>query len=82
MPNNLYQTDLKSKILVFKTNIKTKRLVKDVSPILDALPSLKTWTVDTEDIDNVLRVVTKGNIFESEIIKLLLAHGFYCEALE
>lgn len=82
MHSNLNQTNLKPEILVFKTNIKTERLVKDVSPIFDRLPSLKDWSIDTEDIDNVLRVVTKGHILESDIVNLLLAQGFYCEALE
>ena len=82
MQTNLYQTDLKNEVLVFKTNIKTKKRVKDVRSILDALPSPTTWSVDTQDIDNVLRIVTTGNVLENEIVDLLIAQGFYCEALE
>ncbi len=82
MENKLNQINLKPEILVFKTNIETEKLIKDISPLFDKLPYLKDWSVDTEDIDNVLRIVTKGNILESDIVNLLLAHGFYCEALE
>jgi hypothetical protein len=82
MQTNLYQADWKPEILVFKTNIKTKKRVMEVSTILDGLPLLTTWSVDTQDIDNVLRVVITGNVQESDIAKLLLAQGFYCEALE
>lgn len=82
MKTILYQTDMKQEVLVFKTNIKTKRRVKDVSQILDTLPLLTTWSVDTQDVDNVLRIVTTGNVLENEIIELLISQGFYCEALE
>jgi hypothetical protein len=82
MQTNLYQADWKPEILVFKTNIKTKKRVKEVSPILDGLPLLTTWSVDTQDIDNVLRVVITGNVQESDIVNLLISQGFYCEALE
>ena len=82
MQNYLYQTDLKPEVLVFKTSIKTETLVENVSPFLDGFPSLKYWSVDTEDIDNVLRIVTHGNILESDIVDLLLTQGYYCEALD
>jgi hypothetical protein len=82
MQTNLYQADWKPEIFVFKTNIKTKKRVKEVSPILDGLPLLTTWSVDTQDIDNVLRVVITGNVQESDIVDLLISQGFYCEALE
>ncbi len=77
-----YQYDLTPEILVFKTNIETDSLIKDVSLLLDGLPSLDGWSVDTEDIDNVLRVVTQGNILESDIVDLLVSQGYYCSVLD
>lgn len=68
-------------VLVFKTDIGTKRAVEDVKHLFNQHPFISDWSVDTEDIDNVLRIVTEGLLFESDIISIIKAKGFNCQSL-
>ncbi|TRX60089.1 hypothetical protein FNH22_08545 [Fulvivirga sp. M361] len=68
-------------VLIFKTNISSKKSVLELEPVLEEHPYVIIWSVDTEDIDNVLRVETSGNISEYDIIDLVRTNGFYCEVL-
>ncbi len=52
-----------------------------VAPVLDSHPFITRWTIDTEDIDKVLKVETKGNLSENNMINLLKSSGFDCEVL-
>ena len=70
-----------SSILIFKTDLRTKSKVGVIEPILNALSSIAHWSVDTEDIDNVLRIVSSGNLKEQEVIKMVQKGGFNCETL-
>lgn len=69
-------------ILIFKTDIRTKKKVLALKSILKRYPVILDWSVDTEDIDRVLRVKTIGNINENDIINLIKPSGFYCEILQ
>ncbi|MEL1256108.1 hypothetical protein AAEO57_20120 [Flavobacterium sp. DGU38] len=68
-------------ILIFATNIKTKKDKEKVSTELDQNPEIMQWNIDQEDIDCVLRIVSK-TISEEEIINLLNNHSFICRPLE
>ena len=68
-------------VLVFKTDIKTKKREKEVMPIFNNKETITKWTIDKEDIDNVLRIVSPGNLTEEDIINLMKSHGFNCEIL-
>jgi len=68
-------------ILIFKTDIKTPHKIKVLMPILNNHANIVTWSVDTEDIDNVLRVEASGDLSENDIILLIKNQGLYCEAL-
>ncbi len=48
MQSNLHQTDSKLEILVFKTDMKTREKVRQVSPILDRLLAIAVWSVDNQ----------------------------------
>ena len=80
-PINSDYTYLVSEILVFKTNIRTKKNVNTVGSILSAHFPIACCSIDTDDVDNVLRVVPAGDIYGNGIINLLRAHDFYIEAL-
>ncbi|MCX2681617.1 hypothetical protein OOZ15_16820 [Galbibacter sp. EGI 63066] len=69
------------KLLIFRTDIKTKKKVKSLKPILKNQSTITEWTVDTEDIDNVLRIEAKETLTEKEVIHLLKKNGYYCEPL-
>ncbi|SMD32066.1 hypothetical protein SAMN04488029_0404 [Reichenbachiella faecimaris] len=78
---HLCQADIPTEILVFKTNLATKKRGKAAGHILNQNSSIVEWSIDMEDIDNVLRIVTSGNISEYQIIKMLRTNGFLCEIL-
>ncbi|MES2730159.1 MAG: hypothetical protein V4714_00355 [Bacteroidota bacterium] len=67
-------------ILVLKTNIKSKRDLKAVEPLLNAYAPIMHWNVDRSDIDRVLRVVTASDISEG-LIRQIQQAGYVCEAL-
>ena len=68
-------------LLILRTDIKTKRKVNEVRPLFNQHPVIKSWSIDTEDIDNVLRIETKGGLHESDIINMMKPHGFFAEPL-
>lgn len=69
------------KLVILRTDIKTKKRVKKVKPFFNSHPNINKWSVDTEDIDNVLRIEADDNLQEDEVKRLVLENGFYCEEL-
>jgi len=67
-------------LLILKTDISSSKKIKQLLPIFNGHPVIRRWSVDTEDIDNVLRmeVLAKNG---HEIIKMIKEEGFYCESL-
>ncbi len=53
-----------------------------IKPLFDHHRLINSWSVDTEDIDNVLRIEARNGIGENDIIYLLKTCGFHCEPLE
>ena len=75
--------------LIFKTDLKTKKRIELIQPLLQTSVHIESWTVDTDDIDNVLRIKTQhitgeNDIIhlENNIISLLKQRGIYCAVLE
>lgn len=68
-------------LLIFKTNINSKQQVKAVQQIFNTHQSISDWWVDTDDIDNVMRVKTNGALSETDIIKRIETLGINCESL-
>lgn len=73
--NNLTQ-----EVFIFKTNVKNKKLIKKLSPLLDRHLLITKWNLDLEDCDKILRVEASSEI-AAEIISLLQNKGFECEEL-
>jgi uncharacterized radical SAM superfamily Fe-S cluster-containing enzyme len=67
-------------ILIFKTNIRFKKDIKLVQPLLEKHSSILKWNIDRHDSDKVLRLEAVKNIAK-EIIKQLRQAGYYCEEL-
>jgi hypothetical protein len=67
-------------VLVFQTDLYTKREVAEIHPLLDSLPGLKEWTIDLDDCDHVLRVEGTG-ITNDMIINTIGKVGFTAEVL-
>jgi hypothetical protein len=67
-------------LLIFKTNIRFKKDLNIVGPVLDQYEYIVKWNVDRQDSDKVLRVEsTCGNPLE--IITTIKAAGYHCEEL-
>jgi hypothetical protein len=67
-------------ILVFKTSITAHEQIMKVSPLLDAVPTIKHWNFDLDDCDNILRIVS-NNLDPESIESLLETAGFDCQEL-
>ena len=68
-------------IYVFKTSVKTKKSIRELTPKLDKYLQTAKWNFDLEDCDNILRINSEENISHL-IIKLLKKQNFDCEELE
>ncbi len=68
-------------LLIFRTDIKTKKKVKAMRPLFNNHPSITNWSIDIADIDNVLRIEADDDLKENDIIRLIKTSGFYCEVL-
>lgn len=68
-------------ILIFKTNVRSRKDLKKLSRCIEEDQRLKSWNVDMEDIDKVLRVVA-SDISIDDVILLLQKAGFSCEELQ
>jgi hypothetical protein len=75
-----YYSEIFSEVLVFKTNISTKTQLEEVRPVLSTLQGIKSWSIDREDVDKVLRIESE-HLLPEVIIRLLNTVGFECEEL-
>ncbi|MBL1280138.1 MAG: hypothetical protein COA33_007695 [Fluviicola sp.] len=51
-----------------------------MKPLLNSNQYISDWSIDIEDIDNVLRIISV-ELLENEIIQIIKNKGFICEAL-
>jgi len=72
-------TDPKN-VLVFKTNIRTETDTQIVKELLSAKDQIIQWSIDTEDKDCVLRVVS-SHLAADHIIELINKKGYQCHEL-
>ena len=69
------------KLLILRTDIKTKKKVKVLKQVFNTHPVITKWSVDIKDIDNVLRIEARNELKEKDIIHLIKTYGFYSEVL-
>lgn len=67
-------------IQIFKTNIRTRSHMQSVTRLFASVGHVQHWTVDLEDCDRVLRVVTL-NFSTHAITKLLRTQHIHCEPM-
>jgi len=68
-------------IFVFRTNINTHLDKQVVKELLGNNEGIMEWSVDLQDCDRVLRVVTPTKTAE-DIIELITGTGYECHELE
>jgi hypothetical protein len=69
-------------VLVLKTNLDSDQGIDAIRPILNLHPAIKDWHVDTEDVDNVLRIESLKSINELDVIILLAQYNVMSETLQ
>ena len=69
-----------SNILVFQTKVANDAELSRLAEILDTSPAIQEWTLDQQDVDKVLRVISE-ELHPDDIVHLLSGHGLYCREL-
>ena len=67
-------------VLVLKTNIRYKKQLKEVEPLLNNQDSILRWNIDLQDRDKVLRIESTA-LPINDVIQLIQNAGFHCEEL-
>jgi len=70
------------KLIIFQTNINSKHHIKTLQSVFNDHDHILDWSIDIEDIDNVLRIEANDELHDSDVINLIGEHGFYCDHLE
>lgn len=68
-------------LLIIKTNLETKKKINSILPIFNNHQFINDWSVDIEDVDNVLRIESLKTFKEADLLALLQNHGFEGELL-
>jgi len=68
-------------VLVFRTNVSSKRKVSKVKPLLTSVTAIKQWNFDLEDCDKVLRIEATG-LNTGYVESLLHTAGFHCQEMD
>jgi hypothetical protein len=66
-------------ILLFKTDIRTEGDKRYIGKIMEEY-QIDQWTVDLQDIDCVLRIVSP-TLKREDVIELVVQNGYHCEEL-
>ncbi|MDF2190098.1 hypothetical protein [Paraflavitalea sp. CAU 1676] len=67
-------------VLVFKTDLSTRKKVRQLALHLDQESGILRWNVDHWDADNVLRIETT-RLSMQQVIDLVTGAGYHCTAL-
>jgi hypothetical protein len=70
----------KEKLLIFKTNIAEICSNCNLYKTLENHNAIAEWTIDLEDVDKVLRIVSES-LTTNTVIDLVQQHGFECSEL-
>ena len=68
-------------ILVFKTDVGSRKKVSALAPYLENIKGIIRWNVDLQDVDKVLRIEC-NSIPPALIENNLQKAGYYCEELQ
>ena len=58
-------------LLIYRTNLNSNKKVRYVKSALNSHPDIINWTVDREDIDNVMRIEASQSVNEIEFKNLM-----------
>jgi len=69
-------------VLVLKTNVSSRKKVRELNSVFDNHRSIKRWSVDTEDRHNVLRIEAEVGFQISDAVELIQSKGFIGNELD
>lgn len=69
------------KLFILKTDIKSQLQVNKLRPVFQRNDSIARWTVDLDDVDRVLKLETRIDLKQEEMIKIVRDQGIKCEEL-
>lgn len=72
--------ELKLEVLVFRTDIVEKSDSENLKQILNEDGRIKSWNIDQQDIDHVLRIES-NEMSPAEVIAMVTKLGYVCEEL-
>ena len=81
VPASSAQKQLDKKILILKTNIQTPEQVEEMGSVFHNHSFVVDWSIDTEDVDCVLRIEAFAPLTETQVIEMVEDQGFYCDVL-
>lgn len=67
-------------VMIFATNIKTETSKNKIAAFFNTNKSILQWSIDQEDIDCVLRIISE-NLNADQIIEMLNFLDFDCKEL-
>jgi hypothetical protein len=67
-------------VMIFKTNVNSKRKADKIGTSLKSAPNIKQWNFDLEDCDYILRIVATG-VKPDWVEAVLQKAGFMCQVL-
>jgi hypothetical protein len=67
--------------IILKTNIDDEQKFKAVNDKFKSISHLLEWTVDQDDVDNVLMVLVSRKTIEKDLIEILSSIGIHSEEL-
>ncbi len=68
-------------LLLFKTGINSKEKVNAMMTLFNKNIKILEWSIDLEDIDNVLRIEATANLSENDVMTIVRAEGYDIEIL-
>ena len=69
-------------VLVFKTNLRYKKQVNELTPHMNNLQGVLRWNVDLDDSDKILRVEANELCCPRKVEDTLVQAGYFCEELQ
>ncbi len=78
---NYNYTMSQTELYIFRTDIKSKKKVKSLKQVFNQHSDIVRWSIDLEDIDNVLRIIATPSLTEDDVMDLVRVKGFYIQVL-
>ena len=69
-------------VLVFKTNLRYKKQITELTSHMNTLQGILRWNVDLDDRDRILRIEANELCCPRKVEDALVKAGYICEELQ